>query len=142
MAQVKSGDTVKVHYTGKLDDGSVFDTSVNREALELIIGDNQLIAAFEEGLIGMSPGESKTIEVSSEEAFGPYHEEMVTTVDRSELPDGLEPQLGQRLSANGEDGESITVFVTEVGDSSVTLDANHPLAGEDLTFDVELVEIL
>lgn len=142
MAQAKSGDAVKVHYTGRLNDGRIFDTSVNEDALQLTIGENRLIPDFEGAIIGMNPGESKTIEVPADRAFGPYREEIVRTIDRSQFPTDLEPKVGQRLNATRTDGQTVTVTVTDVTESSVTLDANHPLAGEDLTFDVELIDIL
>jgi peptidylprolyl isomerase len=142
MIQAKSGDTVKVHYTGKLDDGSVFDSSGDRAPLKLIIGDNRIIPAFEQAVIGMQPGESKTIQISAAEAFGPYRTELVSTVERSIFPADLEPKAGQRLKATNLAGRSVAVTVTEVSESTVTIDANHLLAGEDLTFDIELIEIV
>ena len=141
MAQAKSGDTVKVHYTGRLDDGSIFAASVEREPLELVIGDNRMLPAFEQAIIGMEPGQSKTIKIPAEQAFGPYREELIRTVDRSVFPPGLEPKIGQRLNATRADGRTIIVTVIDLSESSVTLDANHPLAGEDLSFDIQLVEI-
>ena len=142
MTQAKSGDTVKVHYTGKLDDGSVFDSSVDRDPLRLTIGENRIIPAFEQAIIGMKPGESKTVKISADRAFGPYSEELVRTVSRNIFPQGLEPKIGQRLNATRMDGRSVPVTVTEVSETTVTIDANHPLAGEDLTFDIELIEII
>lgn len=141
MAQVKSGDTVKVHYTGKLDDGGTFFTSTGSEPLQLIIGDERMIPAFEQAIVGMNLGESKTITVSAAEAFGPYREELVRSVDRSVFPTDMEPEVGQRLNMSQGDGREFLVTVTDFSDVSVTLDANHPLAGEDLTFDIELVEV-
>jgi peptidylprolyl isomerase len=141
MAQAKSGDTVKVRYTGKLDNGNVFDASGNRAPLKLIIGENKVIPAFEQAIIGMQPGESKTIKIPAEEAFGSYNTELVRMVDRSTLSLNLEPKVGQRLKATCADGRSISVTVTDVSESAVTIDANHLLAGEDLTFDIELIEV-
>ena len=142
MSQAKNGDTVKVHYTGKLDDNSVFDTSADREPLEFTIGDGRLIPDFEQAVIGMSPGESKTIQVPSANAYGPHHEEMVMVVDRKDFPPDLEPRVDQRLEVRQQDGQAFAVTVTDVSETKVTLDANHPLAGKDLTFDIQLTEIV
>ena len=142
MVQAKSGDAVKVHYTGKLDDGTVFDSSINRDPLEFTIGQERMIPDFEQAVIGMSLGESKTIKVPADKAFGPYHRELVRTIDRNQCPPDLEPTVGQKLNATHEDGQTVVVTVTDVTESNVTIDANHPLAGEDLTFDVKLVEFV
>ncbi len=141
MSQAKSGDTVKVHYTGKLDDGTVFDSSENREPLEFTIGEGQIIPGFEQAVVGMAPGESKTERISADQAYGPHENEMVLDVDRSRIPPELNPQVGQQLQIQHGDGEVTAVTVTQVSDTAVTLDANHPLAGKDLTFDIELVDI-
>ena len=142
MSQAKNGDTVKVHYTGKLDDETVFDTSADREPLEFTIGGGRLIPDFEQAIIGMSPGESKTIQVLSANAYGPHHEEMVMEFDRKEFPPDLEPKVDQRLEVRQQDGQTFAVTVTEVSETKVTLDGNHPLAGKDLTFDIQLTEIV
>ncbi len=139
-AQAKDGDTVKVHYTGKLEDGTVFDSSIEREPLQFTIGEGQLIPGFEQAVVGMSPGESKTVEIPADEAY-PYREEMVLVVDRDQLPEDLQPEVGQQLQMRQPDGQTILVKVIDVSELSVTLDANHPLAGKDLTFDIQLVEI-
>ena len=141
MTQAKEGDTVKVHYTGKLVDGTQFDTSTDDDPLEFTIGQGQLIAGFEQAVIGMSPGESKTAEISAEEAYGSHNEELVLQVDRGEFPDHISPSKGQQLKMQ-QDDRVFTVMVTDVSGSDVTLDANHPLAGRDLVFDIELVEIV
>jgi peptidylprolyl isomerase len=141
MVQAKPGDTVKIHYTGKLDDGTVFDSSVDREPLEFTLSGGQVIPGFDEAVLGMSPGESKTQKIPMDQAYGPHREEMVLEVSRQQIPPELEPEVGQQLQVQQENGQSIPVFVTEVTESKVTLDANHPLAGEDLTFDIQLVEI-
>ena len=140
-AQAKDGDTVQVHYTLKLEDGTVFDTSIGGDPLQFTIGDGQLIPGFEQAVVGMSPGESKTVEIPADEAYGPYLEELVMVVDRDQLPEDLQPEVGQQLQISQPDGQTILVKVIDVSESSVTLDANHPLAGKDLTFDIELVEI-
>jgi peptidylprolyl isomerase len=137
----KRGDTVKVHYTGKLDDGTVFDSSVNQEPLEFTIGTGGIIPGFENAVLGMSPGDSKTEHIPADQAYGPYVEEMVVTVDRQQLPAGVQPEVGQQFQIQQSPDQIIPVIVTDVSDSKVTLDANHPLAGEDLTFDIQLVEI-
>jgi peptidylprolyl isomerase len=142
MIQAKPGDTVKIHYTGKLDDGTVFDSSTNREPLEFTLDQGQVIPGFEQAVLGMSPGESKTQKIPMDQAYGPYREEMVIQVNKEQLPPDLEPEVGQQLQVQQPNGQAVPVFVTEVSDSNVTLDANHPLAGENLTFDIQLVEII
>jgi FKBP-type peptidyl-prolyl cis-trans isomerase 2 len=141
MAQAKPGDTVKIHYTGRLEDGTVFDSSANREPLEFTLDGGQVIPGFEQAVVGMTPGESKTEKIPMDQAYGPHRPEMVLEVSRQQMPPELQPEVGQQLQVQQPDGQTIPVFVTEVTESTVTLDANHPLAGEDLTFDIELVEI-
>jgi peptidylprolyl isomerase len=141
MGQAKHGDTVKVHYTGTLDDGAVFDTSFGRDPMEFTVGGGGLIPAFENAVVGMSPGESKVVNVPFAEAYGPHHEEMIAVVQRTEFPDDLDPEMGNMLQLESADGRMIVVTVTSIDDSSVTLDGNHPLAGKDLTFNIELVEV-
>ena len=142
MAQAKHGDTVKVHYTGKLNDGSVFDTSHNREPLQFTIGEGQLIPGFEHTVLGMNIGESRTINIHAEDAYGLHHKEMVGVVDRDQFPPDLETKIGQQFKTNNEDGQTIIVTVTDISESEVTLDANHPLAGKDPTFDIRLVAVV
>lgn len=141
MPQAKQGDTVKVHYTGKLDDGTVFDSSQERDPLEFTIGTGTIIPGFEQAVIGMAPGESKTEVIPTDRAYGPYLEEMVLQVERQQLPTDIDPEVGQQLQLQHPTGEVIPVVITDVSSSVVTLDANHPLAGEDLTFDIQLVAI-
>jgi FKBP-type peptidyl-prolyl cis-trans isomerase 2 len=141
MRQAKNGDTVKVHYRGELHDGSEFDTSFDREPLQFTIGGGQVIPGFEEAVVGMNPGDSKTTELPAEKAFGPYQEDMVVVVDKSQFT-RREPKVGERVPIPQPDGSSIDITVTEVTESEVTVDANHPLAGEDLTFDIELIDIV
>ncbi len=142
MAQAKQGDTVKVHYTGKLEDGSTFDTSVGGEPLEFTMGDGELLPAFEKAVMGMKAGDSKTVTLTAEEGYGPYREEMVLEVDRGQIPPDINPEIGQQLELKQADGDQeIAVVVTASTDKSITLDANHPLAGKPLVFDIELVEI-
>ena len=141
MEQVKNGQTVKVHYTGRLDDGTVFDSSASREPLQFTVGENQVIGGFEKAVVGMTPGESKTARIPADEAYGSHRGELVIDVDKAQFPEGLKPELNQRLKVSHTDGTESIVTVTKVSESTVTLDANHPLAGEDLTFDLQLVEI-
>ena len=142
MAQAKKGDSVKVHYTGKLSDQTIFDTSTDREPLQFTIGEGQLIPDFEEAVVGMNPGETKTIEVPSDRAYGPHHAEMVQVVNKSDFPKDLEPAVNQRLQVRQDDGQMFAVTVTDITGDKVTLDANHPLAGKDLIFDIQLAEIV
>jgi peptidylprolyl isomerase len=142
MAQAKQGDTVRVHYTGKLDDGTVFDSSQGRDPLEFTLGVGQVIPGFEEPVFGMEPGDSKTVNIPAEKAYGPYHKEMVMHVERDEMPPDLNPAVGDQLQMRGSDSGTVVVTVTQVTDTCLTLDANHPLAGQNLNFDIELAEIV
>lgn len=150
MAQAQQGDRVRVHYTGRLEDGEVFDSSECEDdgcgcgsgPLEFTIGEGDVIPGFESAVVGMSPGESREIHIPVDEAYGPYQEELVGVVERSRLPDGLIPEIGGQLEVTGQDGECFPALITDLTDSDVTLDANHPLAGRDLTFDIRLLEIL
>ena len=141
MAQAKHGDTVKVHYTGKLEDGTVFDSSENREPLEFTIGEGRVIPGFERAVVGMSPGESKTEKVPADQAFGPYREELVLEIDRQQIPADVEPKVGQRLKLPKVNGRTTELLVTGISESKVTVDTNHPLARNDLIFDIQLLEI-
>ncbi len=142
MVQAKVGDTVKVHYTGKLDDGTIFDSSVNSDPLQFTLGEGSIIPGFEQAVIGMAPGDAKTQHIPLDQAYGPYVEEMAVTVDRQQMPTDIEPEVGQQLQIQQPTGQVIPVVITNISDDTVTLDANHPLAGEDLTFEIELVEII
>jgi len=142
MAQVQTGDVVKVHYTGKLDDGTVFDTSANREPLEFKIGEGQLIPDFELAVVGMEPGESKTVNIPTDRAYGPRQDSMVITVNRSQFPEGVEPKIDQKLQVRHPDGQNFVATIIALTETEATLDANHPLAGKDLTFDIQLAEIV
>jgi peptidylprolyl isomerase len=137
-----SGDTVRVHYTGTLDDGTVFDSSEGREPLEFTLGTGQVIPGFDQGVAGMSVGEVKTIRIPAADAYGEYDPGRVLVIGREQLPEDLDPQVGQQLMMPGGNGGLVPVTVIDANESSITVDANHPLAGEDLTFEVELVEIL
>jgi len=142
MSKAKNGDTVKIHYTGRLKDGTVFDSSLDREPLQFTIGEKKIIQGVEKGVIGMEPEESKIIEVNANEAYGPYRDDMVLDIPKNQFPPDISPEVGQQLELHQTDDQSIVVTVTKVSDISVTLDANHPLAGKDLIFDVRLIEIL
>jgi len=142
MAQAKNGDTVKVHYTGKLDDGSEFDTSIGQDPLEFTLGEGMVIPGFEEIVLGMEPDETKTATIPADKAYGPHNKEMVMEVDRSQFPPDVAPEVGQELQMRRPDGQTIVIVVTEVSESTVTLDANHPMADKDLTFEIQLVEIV
>ena len=142
MAQAKSGDTVKVHYQGTLEDGTVFDSSREREPLEFTLGGGNIIAGFEEIVTGMSPGETKLERIPANKAYGPKRDDMVMEVDRQQVPDEIDLQLGQQLQVRQESGQAVPVTITDLSDNTVTLDANHPLAGKDLMFEIELVEIV
>jgi FKBP-type peptidyl-prolyl cis-trans isomerase 2 len=141
MSQATSGNTVKVHYTGTLSDGTQFDSSRGREPLEVTLGQNMVIPGFEQGLEGMAVGETKSIEIPSEEAYGPHIPEMVQEVPRDQIPAEIELEVGIQLQAEGPNGPMVLV-VTELSDEAVTVDGNHPLAGKDLNFELELMEIL
>lgn len=141
MQQVKSGDTVKVHYSGRLTDGTTFDSSAGREPLQFEVGSGMVIAGFDNGVLGMTVGDKKTIQIPVADAYGPKNPEMVIEFPKSEFPEDMQVEIGQRLNMTNGQGQIIPVVVTEVGEEIVMLDANHPLAGEDLVFDIELVEI-
>jgi peptidylprolyl isomerase len=141
MATAKQGNTVKINYTGTLADGSVFDSSMGHDPLEFTIGGGQVIAGFEEAVLGMAVGESKRVAIPAEKAYGPHNESLLITVPREHVPADLDPQVGQRLQMGGADGELVQVRITEVNATHVILDANPPLAGKELNFDIELVSI-
>lgn len=142
MSEAKSGDTVRIHYTGKLTDGTRFDSSEGRDPLEFTIGAGQIIPGLEREVEGMKVGEKKTVTAQADEAYGQRNPAAMQQVPRANLPPEIEPVVGNQLQAVTQDGQQISVTVAEVDDETVTLDANHPLAGEDLVFDVELVEIV
>lgn len=169
MAQAKNGDKVKIDYTGKLEDGTVFDSTLEEECtdgcdsddcgeecgddecgcgghetgpMELTIGEGELFPQVDEALIGMAPGETKSVIIPAADAFGEYDKDKVFTVPRSDMPDDLQPEVGDELVLTNEDDEDLGVQVVEITEENITFDSNHPLAGEDLTFDITLVEIL
>ena len=142
MKSAKVGNTVKVNYTGKLDNGMVFDSSRERDSLEFTIGNGQLIRGFEEAVVGMTVGDMKTIKILAAEAYGVHRSELVFNIDKSQFPNHIDPKEGLQLNLNNPDDKESIAMITSVGEDSVTLDANHPLAGKDLTFDIELIEII
>ncbi len=141
MAEAQKGDTVHIHYTGRLDDGTVFDTSENRDPLGFVLGEGKVIPGFEAAVQGMAEGEQKTATIESEQAYGPRRDELLLEVERERMPDDLEPEVGQPLQMQTADGQTVQVTIVKVEEEQVVLDANHPLAGKDLTFDIELVKI-
>lgn len=141
MSQVKENDTVKVHYTGKLSNGEVFDSSEGREPLEAKLGQGMLIPGFEKAIIGMNVNDKKTINIPKEEAYGEIKEEMFHKVGKSQLPEDMKPEIGMGLSSRSADGKEFQFRVAEVNEDHIIVDGNHPLAGQDLAFDLELVEI-
>ncbi len=142
MSQVKTGDVVRVHYTGKLTDGTEFDSSKGRDPLEFQVGGGQIIPGLEKRIEGMETGEKSTVVVPADEAYGPRDERQVQSVPRDSLPDGLDLQMGARLTATTQEGKQIPLTVIGLDDQQVTVDANHPLAGQDLVFDLELIEVV
>ncbi len=141
MSQVKQGDTVRIHYTGTLADGSVFDSSEGRDPLEFTYGAGQVIPGLEAGMEGMSQGEKRVVEVPADQAYGPVYDEARRAVPRGDLPDEIPLEVGTQVHAHNEEGQVMTLTIFEVTETHVVLDANHPLAGKDLTFAVELVSI-
>lgn len=141
MSEAKQGDTVKVHYRGALEDGTVFDTSEERDPLEFTIGEGQVISGFEDAVVGMEPGESKVVTLEPDDAYGPRRSELLVEVGRDRLPSEMEVEVGSQVQVRQQDGSPRVATIARVGEESVTLDVNHPLAGKDLTFDIELIEI-
>lgn len=142
MSIAKSGDTVRVHYHGRLPSGETFDSSAERDPLEFQIGSGQVIAGFDNGVVGMTVGEKKTIEIPFGEAYGPRNESMIIDMPKERFPSDMQIELGMPLMMSDGQGQNLQVSVTSIQEDSVTLDANHPLAGKDLIFDLELVEIM
>ncbi len=139
--EVKQGDVVSVHYTGKLENGSIFDSSMEKDPITFKIGEESIIPGLENALLGMQEGETKSITISSEEAYGPHMKELVSDVNKENFPTDISPELGLQLELKQPEGPSIIVTITHIADDTVTLDANHPLAGKDLHFEIELLKI-
>lgn len=138
----KIGDTIRVHYTGRLADGTVFSTTAGSHPLKFTVGSDMVISGFDKAVVGMKPGELKTVEIPAREAYGHYYNELVQEVSRKEVPSGLELKVGLGLRVRKEDGRIATIKVVEMSESTVKLDTNHPLAGKDLSLDIELVGII
>lgn len=141
MAQAKKGDVVQVHYTGRLEDGTVFDSSDGREPLSFTLGEGNVIEGFEDAVLGMTPGDTTTTQIPAEQAYGAHRPDLVVQVQKDQISGGVEPEIGQQLQLHLQNGQQVPVVVTEVADGTVTIDANHPLAGKKLIFDIELVGI-
>ena len=139
---VKSGDKVKIHYTGRFKEGQVFDSSQQRGPLEFEIGSGSVIPGFENAITGMKPGDKKEVTIPPEEAYGQRNQELFITMPKDQIPPEIKPEVGMQLKLSNEQGQVMPVMVTEVGEESITLDANHPLAGKELVFDIELLEIV
>ena len=142
MIQVTVNSTVKVHYTGKLADGEVFDTSDGKEPIEFTLGQGQLIPGFEKGLIDMKLNEKKTINMTKDDAYGEVNETLIQEVKKTDLPQDMEPKVGMGLVSKSPEGQEINLMVVEVKEETIVIDGNHPLAGRDLIFDLEVVEII
>ena len=141
MSGIKESDKVKVHYKGKLENGQVFDSSENREPLEFKVGEGKLIPGFEKGILGMQKGEKKEVKIPYDDAYGPVLEEFFFEVEKSKLPEGTAPEVGMQLISRGQDGKENPVYIKEIKDNTVVIDANHPLAGKNLVFEIEVVEV-
>ena len=141
MTRAKNGDTVKVHYMGRLEDGRVFETTKNHQPLEFVMGSGKIIPGFEKSVLGMEVGDTKTIRIPPDEAYGPRRQDLIVDIKKSDFPDNIRPAIGQRLQIRQPNGHFIDVIIMDMNEDLVTLDANHPLAGNSLIFDVELVEI-
>jgi len=142
MRSAGSGNTVKVHYTGTLDDGNVFDSSRDHDPLEFVIGDGQMIPGFEKAVTGMNVGDTKIVKITASEAYGAHRDELVIKINRSHFPDNIVPIAGLQLSLKSPEDSIVNAVITSVEGDAVLLDANHPLAGKDLTFEIELMEII
>jgi len=144
MAQAKAGDTVRVHYEGQLSDGTIFDSSLEREPIEFILGQDTVIPGFEQAVIGMEVGESKDVSIPPEDGFGEYSKDLVVNIEKSILPPDINPELGMQLEVSSEEEEETPrVFtIADIAEDSITLDGNHPLAGAEIAFKIELLEIL
>ncbi|TXD68047.1 FKBP-type peptidyl-prolyl cis-trans isomerase [Aequorivita lipolytica] len=141
MSQVQGNETVKLHYTGKLNDGQVFDSSIQREPLEVKLGEGKLIPGFEKGLVDMKINDKKTITIPKEEAYGEVQKELFQKIPNDNLPQEIKPEVGMGLVSKNPDGSERQLRVSDVKDDFIIVDANHPLAGQDLTFELELLEI-
>ena len=142
MAQAAIGDTIHIHYNGRLKDGTVFDSSEGRDPLQFTIGERMIIPKLEESVVGMATGDTATVEIAAEDAYGPHRPEAIQIVDRAMIPANIDLTIGSQLQATTQEGQTIVLTVMEADDATVTLDGNHPLAGEDLIFEIEVVQIV
>lgn len=141
MKKAKNGDTVKVHYTGKLNDGTIFDSSEGKDPLKFKIGEGHLLQAFEQGVIGLAEGGSKNVQITAEEGYGMRQDKLIGKIPFEALPEGLTPEVGMRLQMQTPEGQLVVLKINKISENDITVDANHELAGEDLNFEIELVEI-
>ena len=141
MKEAQVGDLVSVHYTGKLKSGEIFDSSKDRDPLKFTLGNKEMLAGFEKGVVGMKPGEAKSVTLEPENAFGDRREDLLLEYPKNEFPQDITPSVGLQLKLSNSSGANLTVVITAMGEDSVTLDGNHPLAGQTLVFDIELIEI-
>lgn len=142
MALVKEGDTVRIRYTGKLEDGTVFDSTEGGAPLEFVVGKGEFLAGLEEGILGMAEGDSRTIHIPAEGGYGQHKKERIFEYDRNRLPDDFKPEVGSQMQMYRADGMPVTVKIVGISEQSITMDCNHPLAGKDLIFDITLEELL
>lgn len=142
MTEAKTGDIVRINYTGRLTNGQQFDTSIGKTPLEIRLGEGQVVKGLESTIEGMSPGDKVSVTVPCDQAYGPHRQEAVQVFERSMVPSGIDVQVGTQLKARTSDGNSVPITVVALDEKNVTVDANHPLAGQDLEFDLELVEIV
>ena len=142
MAQAKAGDKVRVHYEGQLSDGTIFDSSPDREPIEFILGQDTVIPGFEQAVIGMEAGQSKDVSIPPEEGFGEYSEDLVVNIEKTILPPDINPELGMQLEVSSEEETPRVFTIADIAEDSITLDGNHPLAGAEIAFKIELLEIL
>jgi peptidylprolyl isomerase len=142
MALAKAGDTVRIHYKGTLDDGTVFDTSRGRDPFEFVLGAGMVIPGFDNAVAGMEEGSTQTVAIAPEDAYGPYHDDHVIEVNKDQIPEDITPEIGMGLQLHSNDGRKFDVVISKVADDTVTLDGNHPLAGKTLTFEIELLAIV
>ncbi|UCE22685.1 MAG: peptidylprolyl isomerase [Candidatus Aminicenantes bacterium] len=140
--KVKKGDTIKVHYSGKLEDGREFDSSLNRQPIQFEVGAGKVIKGFEDAVVGLEIGEKKTVTIPAKDAYGSYDENLLIEIPKKNVPEGITPEVGMRLQLVNQLGQSAHVVVTEILDETVRLDANHPLAGKTLVFELEILEIV
>jgi len=142
MVQARMNDKVKVHYSGTLSDGTIFDSSLEREPFEFTIGRGMVVPGFENGIVGMNEGETKTVSISADDAYGPYKDDLVGVIDKSRIPEDIDLDVGMVLQMSSPEGGITNVTVADISDAGVTIDLNHPLAGKDLIFEIKLLEVL